>query len=274
MSNNLTVRTCLPLAVIIQVLAVSTAALAEPPPQKPVKDLPIPGEVFDVQGHTAFLISPKQPADTSPWVWYAPTLPGLPGPEEQWMFERFTNAGIAIAGIDAGESYGSPEGRAVFTALYDYLTQKRGLSKKPCLLARSRGGLMLYNWAVEHPESVAAIAGIYPVCDLRSYPGIAKACSAYGMTEEQLTNQLDANNPVSRVEPLAKAHVPIFHIHGDSDTTVPLEANSGALAQHYAQFGGQMKLEVIKGQGHNMWSGWFQCQELVDFVIANATGKQ
>ncbi len=269
MNTAHTVRTSLLLATIVQMLALSYTAHAQTPPAKPVKDLPIPGEVLDVHGHTAFLILPKQPASAKPWVWYAPTLPGLPGSEEQWMFERFTDAGIAIAGIDAGESYGSPDGCAVFASLYEHLTQKRGLSKKPCLLARSRGGLMLYNWAVEHPESVAAIAGIYPVCDLRSYPGISKACGAYNMTEEQLTNQLDAHNPVSRVESLAKAHVPIFHIHGDSDEVVPLEANSAALAQRYTQYGGQMKLEVIKGQGHNMWSGWFQCQELVDFVIAN-----
>jgi hypothetical protein len=31
-----------------------------------------------------------------------------------------------------------------------------------------------------------------------------------------------------------------------------------------------MTLNVIKGQGHTMWSGWFQSQELVDFVIAQA----
>ena len=37
--------------------------------------------------------------------------------------------------------------------------------------------------------------------------------------------------------------------------------------------GGEMKLVVIEGQGHNMWSGWFQCQELVDFVIAQAKNR-
>jgi hypothetical protein len=29
-------------------------------------------------------------------------------------------------------------------------------------------------------------------------------------------------------------------------------------------------LEVVKGQGHNMWNGWFQSQALVDFVIKHA----
>ena len=189
------------------------------------------------------------------------------------MFQKFLNEGIAIAGIDVGESYGSPAGRAIFTSFYRELVEKRRASKKPCLLARSRGGLMLYNWAVEHPESVGCIAGIYPVCDLRSYPGIDKASGAYGMTPAQLTEALARHNPVDRVEALAKAGVPVFHIHGDVDRVVPLESNSAELARRYRQFGGEMTLKVIKGQGHNMWTGWFECQELIDFVIAHAKKK-
>jgi len=85
-----------------------------------------------------------------------------------------------------------------------------------------------------------------------------------------LPQKLAEHNPIDRVESLAKVRVPIFHIHGDSDTVVPLEMNSGELAQRYRQFGGVMTLSVVKGQGHTMWSGWFQCQELVDFVITHA----
>jgi hypothetical protein len=138
---------------------------------KPSKELPMAGEVFSVESSTAFLILPGQVtvSNETPWVWYAPTLPGLPGTEEKWMFQKFIDAGMAVAGIDVGESYGNPRGRALFSAFYEELVLKRGLSKTPCLLARSRGGLMLYNWAVEHPASVACIAGIYPVCNLSSY---------------------------------------------------------------------------------------------------------
>ena len=60
----------------------------------------------------------------------------------------------------------------------------------------------------------------------------------------------------------------MFHIHGDVDRVVPIESNSAELARRYRRFGGEMALKVIKGQGHNMWTGWFVCQELVDFVIA------
>ena len=230
------------------------------------KTLPIPGEVFSVSGHTAFLISPTQKTSPMPWVWYAPTLRGLPGQEEKWMFEKFLAAGIAVAGIDVGESYGGPQGCVLYSALYEELVQKRGCSKKACLLARSRGGLMLYNWAAEHASSVACIAGIYPVGNLTSYPGLKTACGAYGLTEEQLGAELTRHNPIDRLEGLAKGQVPIFHIHGDSDTVVPLEKNSGELAKRYRQLGGPITLRVIAGQGHNMWPGWFQCQELVDFI--------
>ena len=64
--------------------------------------------------------------------------------------------------------------------------------------------------------------------------------------------------------------MPVFHIHGDMDRVVPLELNSGAVKRRYDQLGGMMTLEIVKGQGHNMWVGWFQSQNLVDFILANA----
>ncbi|HEY3415907.1 MAG TPA: prolyl oligopeptidase family serine peptidase, partial [Armatimonadota bacterium] len=218
---------------------------------KPVKSLPVAGgDVFSVEGHTAFLVLPPQPTPgrTIPWVWYAPTLPGLPGAEEQWMFEKFLNAGIAVAGIDVGESYGSPAGRRLFSSLDRKLVVERGLSPQACLLARSRGGLMLLNWAADHAESVACIAGIYPVSNIASYPGIPTACGAYGLTAEQLTTKLPEYNPIDRTEPLASAGVPIFIIHGDHDGRVPLDKNSAILADHYRQYGGKITLNILEGR--------------------------
>lgn len=245
------------------------------------KELPIEGRVFEIEGREAFLIMPADPAGRTfpavdaispsehcaPWIWYAPTLPGLPGDEEVWMFEKFLAHGIAIAGVDVGESFGGPEGRAIFTSFYNDLTGNRGMASKACMLARSRGGLMLYNWAAENPAAVACIAGIYPVCNLKSYPGLEKACDAYDMTEAQLEAALIDHNPIARLAPLAQAGVPIFHIHGDCDTVVPLEKNSGELARRYEGLGGHMILEIVAGKGHDMWPGWFQSQSLVDFVI-------
>ena len=184
------------------------------------------------------------------------------------MFDRFLQA--AIAGIDIGESFGNPQGRARYSAFYQYLCQEYNFSNKASLLARSRGGLMLYNWAAEHPDFVACIAGIYPVCNLISYPGLHKASGTYGMAEEQLEADLNRHNPIDRLEGLAEENVPIFFVHGDCDIVVPLEENSGKCAQRYQRLGGEIKLVVSKNQGHNMWSGFFRCQQLVDFVISHS----
>ena len=226
---------------------------------QPKKQLPFPGEVFAIEGSTAFLIQSdvKSPKEPMPWVWYAPTLRGLPGWAEKWMFERFLKAGIAIAGINVGESYGSPKGRALYSALHKHLVEKHGLA-------------MLYSWAAENPDKVRCITGIYPVCNIASYPGLPRASGAYELTAEQLKAQLAKHNPIDRLAPLAKAKVPIFHIHGDMDRVVPLDKNSAMIKQRYDKLGGPMTLEVIEGQGHNMWLGWFQSQKLVDFVVKHA----
>ncbi len=252
----------------------SFAVASEPTITKGTKSLPLAGESFRIDGHDAFVILPEGVDKNVPWVWYAPTLPGLPAQSEVWMFEQFLGKGIAIAGIDAGESFGSPDGTKLFSSFYEHLVAQRKFRRQPCLLARSRGGLMLYNWAVEHPESVAGVAGIYPVCNLASYPGIARAAGAYNLTAEQLQTDLAQHNPIDKLKPLAEAAVPLFHIHGDSDKVVPLEDNSAKLAQRYRTFGGPVEVEVVKGQGHNMWNGWFQSQRLADFVIARALGER
>ena len=158
-------QTLLPLtALLLAPLAALHAA------DVPSKVLPLPGEVFLVQDHTAFVILPptKSANRAIPWVWYAPTLPGLPGNEEQWMFERFTQAGIAIAGIDVGESYGSPDGRALYSAFYDELTRQRGFAPRAVMLGRSRGGLMTLAWAAENADKVAGSlilqSGAFNIC--------------------------------------------------------------------------------------------------------------
>jgi len=256
-------------------LSLNPAAGAEPSGKQKV--LPVPGEMFEVEGHPAFVIMPppeKLRANSPvPWVWYAPTYINLPEARERWMIERFQEAGIAVAGIDIGVSHGSPKGRAGFTAFHKHMVEQRGFSPKPALLCRSQGGLMHYNWAAEHPESVGCIAGIYPVGDLRSWPGLKSAAPPYGITPEQLEAQLAAHNPVDRLAPLAKANIPIFHIHGDIDKMVPLDANSATVASRYKELGGPMTLQIAEGQGHNYWRGFFECQELVDFVIAHIGPK-
>jgi hypothetical protein len=259
------------------------AALAQPP-EAQAADAKVPArptaamQFCDIDGRRAFVILPPAPAAGRPipWVGYMPCLldQQLPGASEDWMFARFLAAGIAVARKDAGHPHGNPRSRELFTRLHEELTTRRGFAPRVCLLARSRGGLFAYNWASEHPQLVAGIAGIYPVCDLRSYPGLDRACRDFGLSAADLAAQLDRHNPVDRLEPLAKAGVPLFAIHGDRDALVPLDANSAAVKRRYQEFGGQMQVVVPAGQGHTMWEGFFRCQELVDFVIEAVTQKR
>jgi dipeptidyl aminopeptidase/acylaminoacyl peptidase len=190
-----------------------------------------------------------------------------PDGSHEWLFTRLLAAGFAVAGVDVGESYGNPKGRDAYTRFHQFVVDKYALSPQACLLPQSRGGLMLYNWAAEHPQSVRCIGGIYTVCDQSSWPGLAKSCTAYGMGEDELRKALAEHNPIERLEPLAKAKVPILHLHGNADTLVPLERNSAELARRYRRLGGEMELVVVDGKGHQVCPEFFQSQRLLEFFL-------
>jgi dipeptidyl aminopeptidase/acylaminoacyl peptidase len=265
-------RNMLCLAVALSMLG--GPASCEEPAKTDIKKLILPGEAFLIEGRPAFVLLPAESArrQPQPWILYAPTLAAYPDDHEKWMHEKFLGAGVAVAGIDVGESYGSPAGRELFTALYDELIENRGFARKPCLLGRSRGGLWVTSWACDSPEKVAGIAGIYPVFDLRTYPGLAKAAPAYELSPEKLAAELSEHNPIERVERLANAKVPAFFIHGDEDKVVPLQENSAEFVKRYKarNAGDAVTLIVAKGQGHNYWEGFFRSPELIEFAIAQA----
>ena len=203
-----------------------------------------------------------------PWIWYAPTFIGsLPDPSHTFYFKPLLDAGFFIAGVDVGESYGSPKGADQYQAFYEHIVPTYGLSPKASLLPQSRGGLMLYNWAAAHPDSVACVAGIYTVCNLASYPGLGKAAPAYELTTEQLATDLTKYNPIDRVAPLVKAKVPVFHIHGDSDTVVPIEANVGELVKRYQAAGGVATIKVVPGKGHEVCDEFFKDGDFLAFLL-------
>ncbi|GDY22818.1 hypothetical protein LBMAG56_41650 [Verrucomicrobiota bacterium] len=254
---------------------VAPAAPAKPRVAAPSGRLALPHtENLTVAGRPAFIYlpSPDKRTTPQPWIFYGPTLAPYPDQAERWMHEQFVAAGIAVAGVDVGEAYGSPKSQVVFDALYRELTEQRGFAAKPCLFGRSRGGLWTSSWAITNPARVAGLIGIYPVYDFRTYPGIAKAAPAYELTPEQLAARAAEFNPIERIAVLAKAGVPVAIIHGDVDKVVPLKENSAELLRRYREAGAAdlVKLIVVEGQGHNMFEGFFHSQALVDFAIARA----
>jgi pimeloyl-ACP methyl ester carboxylesterase len=171
-----------------------------------------------------------------------------------------------------GGTYGSGTSHTVFEALYRELQDQRCFATRPCLLGRSRGGLVVSSWAMAAPKRVAGLAGIYPVFDFRTFPGLTNAAPAYGLSPAELDRRAEDFNPAQRIELLAKARIPALLIHGDVDEVVPLRENSGAFVERYREAGAEslVQLIVLPGQGHNYFEGFFQSQELVDFVIERA----
>ncbi len=233
------------------------------------------GELFELDGLKGFLFLPAEPLrqQPQPWVMYAPTLlPFYPDEHERWMHQQIVQAGIAVAGIDTGESYGSPRCVRALNSLYDHLVQHRGFSKRPVVVGRSRGGLWVCQWAAANPQRVAGLAGIYPVFDLTNYPGLEPAARAYEVSPEQLRETLQFHNPISQASKLAQNGTPAYLVHGALDQLVPLETNSLALHRMYHAAGkvDSIALEIIPDQGHNYWPGFFRSKGLVEFIIEHA----
>jgi len=272
------------LAVVLSGSSVATSTLSaqeqglDVEKLSPVRNLMVPGEAFEINGQRAFILWPDEQKrrQPQPWIMYAPAMPAYPDAHEEWMHRKFLEAGIAVAGIDMGEAYGSPQGTAGLSKLYDHLVSQRDFHPKPCLLGRSRGGLWVSSWAIANPEKVAGIIAIYPVFDLRTYPGLEKAAPSYGLSKDELESKLSELNPISKADTLANAKIPFAIIHGDIDTVVPLQENSQAMLEAYQTADAEhlMHLEVVVGQGHNFWEGFFRSQKLVDFGIEWAKGPQ
>lgn len=237
-----------------------------------VNKLPRVAQTFELQGHKAFIYASPAPAKGRPWLWYAPTLKGISLVQRTFYYEALMRAGIGMAGFDLGEVRGAPGSTAKFTQFYDEMVQ-RGWSPKPILLGQSRGGLMMLAWAVRNPEKVRAFVGIYPVFNLATWGMKNKAVTLadYGLPEAEFVAKLSEFNPLDNLQGLLAKKVPMFVVQGDSDRAVPYDENTRVLKERYEAGGGQITVKLIPGEGHMVSPSFFECRELMDFVIAHAT---
>lgn len=185
---------------------------------------------FEVDGHAAYVVIPKEPAIRKPWVWRA-RFPDYHPEVDQVLLEK----GFHIAYVDVANEYGAPAALDRGDQFYEYVTTRYQLSPKVVLEGVSRGGLFVYNWAARHPERVACIYADTPVLDIKSWPGGRgaglgspddwKRClEAYGMTEAEALAHRD--NPVDRAELFRRAGIPILHIISENDQVVPPDENT------------------------------------------------
>jgi pimeloyl-ACP methyl ester carboxylesterase/lysophospholipase L1-like esterase len=226
--------------------------------------------MFECDGRLAYVVEPKHVAAGLPWIW-RPEYFGVEPQTELALLDR----GWHCAYIDVRNLYGAPVALDAMDMFYDRVRRDFGLAPKVVLAGFSRGGLFAFNWAARHPERVAAIYADAPVLDFKSWPegkGKGKGSPAdwerclrvYGLSEDQAAAyQL---NPLDNLAPLAKAHIPILAVVGDSDQTVPYEENTKIAESRYAALGGNIEVIVKPGGDHHPHS-LKDPQPIVDFIL-------
>ncbi|MCL5097532.1 MAG: alpha/beta hydrolase, partial [Candidatus Omnitrophica bacterium] len=217
-----------------------------------------------------------------PWAWRGE------------FFGAYANADAALVAkgfylvyLGVPDLFGSPIAVKDWNEFYRELTGKYGLARKAALIGLSRGGLYCYNWAIANPDKVACIYADAPVCDFKSWPGgklkglgkgdgsaaeWAKMLEAYGFASDAEAIAY-RGSPVDNLEPLAKARVPLLHVYGEADTTVPWEENTGVVAERYRRLGGRITLIAKPGIGHHP-HGLTDPAPIVEFILKNTAPGQ
>lgn len=242
----------------LALLATAAVAHAEPPafPGKHSDWNGYDRADFEVDGKKVIVVAPKKAASGRPWLWRGEFFGAFPNGDIALLGE-----GFHVAYLQDSNTFGAPSAMKHWDAFYAELTGKYELAKKVALLGMSRGGLYCYAWASANPEKVACVYGDAPVCDLKSWPG-GKGKGKGSPRDWELAKQVfgfkdDAEavawkgNPIDRLEPLAKARVPILHVYGDADEVVPADENTLVLAERYKALGGEITLMPKPGVGHH-----------------------
>lgn len=235
-------------------------------------------------GTVGVIIKPKGKVDPDRrWIWDSNLFLALNwtdagGVVHRYPLEKALERGFHVVGIDVGASLGSPAGAGIYQKFYELLLTKYGLNRRARMIGHSNGGLITLGWAFRHPEQVDRILGIFPATDLRSWPGVERAFGPGQITPAGLAYELDdsdkdelavrlkKHNPIDNLEPLARAGVKIYHIHGTADDVVPIGPNSEEFARRYRELGGSMQLEVVEGGKHG-GPEFYRSPRAVEFLL-------
>ena len=210
---------------------------------------------FAVDGRRCWVVTPRSPAAGRPWIWRARFFGHQPQADLALLQKGFHVAYCDVAGL-----FGSPQAVAHWDTFYQRMTEHHGLARQPALEGMSRGGLIIYNWAIANPGKVACLYGDAPVCDFKSWPAgrgagkgspdvWQKCLQAYGLTEADALAY--RGNPVGQLASLARAGVPLLHVVGDADVVVPVEENTALIESRYRKLGGSIQVIHKPGVGHH-----------------------
>ena len=236
---------------------------------------------FEIAGQAAYIVAPKQAAPGNPWIWRA----RFPGYHSE-MDVALVGLGFHIGYVNVAGMFGSPRAIEIGNAFYSFATKKRNLAHKVCLEGVSRGGLLVYNWAAQNADNVAAIYCDTPVCDFKSWPGgLGKGLGSDGAWKNCLQaygfSRVEAlafeGNPLEHAEVIAKAKIPLLHIVSENDRVVPPNENTYLLRSKLRDFGHDMDVISVeqgtdKSNGHHFTHP--EPQKVVDFFTTHAMPQQ
>jgi pimeloyl-ACP methyl ester carboxylesterase len=232
---------------------------------------------FTVDGRDCLLVLPKTAAPGKPWIWRTEFFGHEPQADVALL-----GHGFHVAYMNVQNMYGAPVALDHMDRFYEHLTKEYGLSPKPVLEGFSRGGLFAFNWAARNPTHVGAIYADAPVCDFRTWPhGDASTKGSNGDWERLKQVYGFANdeaamayklNPVDNLAPLAAAKIPLLHVCGDADKTVPVKENTLLVQERYQKLGGEIKVILKPGGDHHPHS-LKDPAPIVDWVLAHLPGN-
>lgn len=229
---------------------------------------------FEWKGVQSRIVKPKQTAIGRPWVLRA-RFWGHEPQTDIALLER----GFHIVYTDVANLYGSPKAVKRWNEFYA-LMRKGGLSEKVVLEGMSRGGLIMYNWAIQNLKKVACIYADAPVLDGKSWPGgkgkgkyseidWKQLKLAFGFESEKAALYFKGF-PINHAKQLAKSKIPLLHVCGESDQVVPVNENTRLFEETILKYGGNIKTIYKQGIGHHPHSLKNPTQ-IVDFIL-RATG--
>ncbi len=193
------------------------------------------------------VLVPKTEAAGKPWVFRADRI----GPDATALDLALLAKGYYIAA--PGITGGGPT-KKEWDEVYKTMTD-HGFSKKPAMEGLGAGTGEIYAWAIQNPDKVACIYGENPV--MRSIMGAGD-----GAGDRKLADKL---------EPLAKAGVPILHVCGSLDPW--LDRETRVAEKNYKALGGDFTVIIWEGEGH-FPTAHHDPKPVVDFITGeNEIGR-
>ena len=235
---------------------------------------------FSLDGMGVIVVCPKKSLPGKPWIWTADLADVGSMPTELYAKTGIAllDKGFYLAAMGIGNNFGSPDSLKHWDVFYKEMTETYKFPKKPGMYGLSRQGLSIHRWAAANTDKVSALYFDKAVCDFKSWPG-GKG-KGIGSLEDwkslikvyHFTNEAEAlaykQNPIDLVKPIVDAKIPVLHVAGDKDTSVPYEENAAIIKQQMEALYGDIMVIIKPGDGHHP-HGLADPKPIVDFFLSH-----